>query len=219
MRPLIRFAVVLGLALLVSPAMARVDEPIAGCIRDRLLGGRTDGLGLAKVVSPRARFQWLPKACAVANPECMARQYVVKGDLVVTGGTWGDFTCAYYPNKAGGGAGWLSTAQLQAVPSAPTGGGWIGVWGETRWLRLTLTAAGADIVVKGEAYWQGMHPGNIHTGEIDGRGRPVGDALEVGDYDGCRVRLRRLGPYLLVADNNGCGGMNVRFADVYRRGR
>jgi hypothetical protein len=29
--------------------------------------------------------------------------------------------------------------------------------------------------------------------------------------------MQRLGPYLLVKDNNNCGGMNVSFTSVYRR--
>jgi hypothetical protein len=29
----------------------------------------------------------------------------------------------------------------------------------------------------------------------------------------------RLGPYLVVADNGRCGGMNVSFTGVYRSGR
>ncbi|MGA1798872.1 hypothetical protein VH567_08835 [Sphingomonas sp. 4RDLI-65] len=35
--------------------------------------------------------------------------------------------------------------------------------------------------------------------------------------DDCGVMVRRLGPYLLVRDNNRCGGLNVSFSGVYRR--
>lgn len=35
--------------------------------------------------------------------------------------------------------------------------------------------------------------------------------------DDCGVLVRRLGPYLLVRDNNRCGGLNVSFSGVYRK--
>ena len=36
-------------------------------------------------------------------------------------------------------------------------------------------------------------------------------AFDKGEEYDCKVRLRRLGPYLLVKDNTMCGGMNVTF--------
>ena len=60
----------------------------------------------------------------------------------------------------------------------------------------------------------------MHVGEIDFLGEPVLDLLEIGDgnekYD-CRVRLRRVGNYLLVSDNLNCGGANVTFNGVYSK--
>jgi len=38
-----------------------------------------------------------------------------------------------------------------------------------------------------------------------------------GDVDDCRVAMRLLGPYLLVRDNDNCGGVNVTFSGLYRR--
>lgn len=37
--------------------------------------------------------------------------------------------------------------------------------------------------------------------------------------DDCGVMVRRLSPYLLVRDNNRCGGLNVSFSGVYRKNR
>jgi hypothetical protein len=34
----------------------------------------------------------------------------------------------------------------------------------------------------------------------------------------CSVRLWLLGPYLMVVDNNDCGGMNVSFTGLYAHG-
>ena len=35
--------------------------------------------------------------------------------------------------------------------------------------------------------------------------------------DGCRVRMQRIGPWLLIEDNGGCGGAGVTFTGLYRR--
>jgi hypothetical protein len=37
------------------------------------------------------------------------------------------------------------------------------------------------------------------------------------DEEGCRVRMQRIGPWLLVEDNGGCGGSGVTFSGLYRR--
>jgi xylose isomerase len=61
--------------------------------------------------------------------------------------------------------------------------------------------------------------GAVHVGALGTQGVPKGDRLNVVDTDGypCRVRMRLLLPYLIVADNGACGGMNVSFSGVYRR--
>jgi hypothetical protein len=39
-----------------------------------------------------------------------------------------------------------------------------------------------------------------------------------GSYgDRCHVRMQRIGPWLLVEDNGGCGGAGVTFTGLYRR--
>jgi len=37
------------------------------------------------------------------------------------------------------------------------------------------------------------------------------------DEQGCRVRMQRIGPWLLVEDNGDCGGSGVTFSGLYRR--
>lgn len=209
----------LATGLLLSASAAVADEPAQACVAELLFEHRTGELGLARVVGDqKARFQPAPKVCATGDKRCLGRQYVVKGDVVVTGARRGGFTCAFFPNKTGGADGWMPSSQLAVLPTTGTGGGWAGDWTRDDWASLRLTAAGAEIAVAGEAMWQGATPGAVHTGEIEGRARPVGDTLKVGD-DNCKATLRRLGPYLAVSENGGCGGMNVSFTGVYRRGR
>jgi hypothetical protein len=37
--------------------------------------------------------------------------------------------------------------------------------------------------------------------------------------EGCQVRMQRIGVWLLVVDNSGCGGAGVSFTALYRRGK
>jgi hypothetical protein len=48
--------------------------------------------------------------------------------------------------------------------------------------------------------------------------RPQGNELILVEED-CRVALKLVGDFLIVSDNSQCGGANVRFNGVYRRGR
>ena len=48
--------------------------------------------------------------------------------------------------------------------------------------------------------------------------RLAGPRFEVGDVEEeCRVWGYRRGPYLVVQDNESCGGHNVRFQGLYLR--
>ncbi|MES2444075.1 MAG: hypothetical protein V4574_14695 [Pseudomonadota bacterium] len=66
-------------------------------------------------------------------------------------------------------------------------------------------------------------PGAIRVTFADGQeagslpyDAPGGDDETFGD-DRCRIRMSRLGPYLVVVDNDRCGAANVSFTGVYRR--
>ncbi|WP_252720180.1 hypothetical protein, partial [Acinetobacter baumannii] len=37
--------------------------------------------------------------------------------------------------------------------------------------------------------------------------------------DDCRVRLRRVGPFMIANDTLHCGGLNVTFTGIYQVGR
>ena len=94
--------------------------------------------------------------------------------------------------------------------------------------------AGA-LSISGEATWGGLDPeriksGAVHIGSIEGVAAPVGGSLSFAMTDNdatlpvdqgkdtdCKVWMRRLGPYLLVSDNENCGGANVSFQGVYTR--
>ena len=49
--------------------------------------------------------------------------------------------------------------------------------------------------------------------------KQTGDTLSFADGydDGCKVRMQRIGPWLLIEDNGSCGGAGVTFTGLYRR--
>ena len=88
---------------------------------------------------------------------------------------------------------------------------------EVRTRHLEQGARGDELLVSGTALWIGLND-NVHIGELaEATAQRDGDGLKLAPYDGCAVTLRRAGPWLIVDDNMGCGGLNVTFRGVYRR--
>lgn len=162
---------------------------------------------------------------AKGEPACRQRSYVVAGDTVITGRTHGSYRCAFFPNAVGGSAGWVDAARLQPLPvqAAPALRDWAGHWsnGDDS---LVLRVRDGQLAVTGEAFWPSakptpQRPYGPNLGQIDAVARPRGAVVDFVDSDdeGCQLQARLLGGYLIVSDNSGCGGMNVRFNGVYRR--
>lgn len=174
-----------------------------------------------RLVAVRTRAQFRDR------PEATPRKaYVLPGDLLVAEETRGGFTSVTFVDRRGKpSSGWIETAALRSVPTpAPTRAGWTGHWsyGDAE-IEITPGKARGSLHVAGNATWGGHDPervrtGGIHIGDFDGEVRPSGDRLSYADgYGICTVRMRLLGPYLLVEDNGECGGANVRFTGTYRR--
>ena len=146
--------------------------------------------------------------------------------MVVVGGRQGGFDEATFADARGRATGgWLPAAALGPAPGATAAADWAGHWESPDSNVDIVRAAGGALHVTGDATWGGHDPervrnGGVHTGELDFTARPVGDRLtSVADDDICHVRMHRAGPYLLVDDDGGCGGMNVTFSGIYRRAR
>lgn len=157
---------------------------------------------------------------------CKGRAYVVPGDRVAVSRTHGDYTCAFYPGKGGGTAGWVETRRLVPVPvdRDPPQSAWIGLWepsGGNPSVRF-FDESGALSVI-GEAYWPGRpgthHWPSTHIGEIAGQVARSGASATYSDDDACEIAFTLLGDWLVAGDNNQCGGANVSFSAVYRRTR
>lgn len=184
-------------------------------------------------------------ACPAAIARCARKAFVVPGDAVIVTAISGAYACAAFTGpapKAAATVGWLPRAMLVEAARDTTArapADWAGTWrsGPEQEIRIR-PGGGGQIVVAGDATFGGSDPervrrGGVNVGEIagtsavengtaafafgdDGTTRPF-DAKRPEGADLCRVRLWRLGRYLVAADNMMCGGMNVTFTGVYRR--
>jgi hypothetical protein len=162
--------------------------------------------------------------CPGNGQKCLQRAYLIRGDVLLTGRSRGDYVCAFFLKHVGGSAGWLRSRDVTTLPAqpAPSLGAWSGHWrdGDNE---IRLSARKNDLVAEGEAYWPGANPppdqfpGGPNVGEMGGVAHPHGQSAVFGKADECRVELVLFSSYLVVSDNGDCGGMNVRFNGVYHR--
>jgi hypothetical protein len=155
----------------------------------------------------------------------------VPGDLVLAGRIKGDFTCITYQSpvkkKQAWTDGWLPSAALTPVAPMPSpkASDWIGTWDHPHGSIEIRRGAGGKLHIQGEMIVPGAR--DVHTGEIEAEVMPGKDAIAFTDdgsipfekTDGgeCRVRMHRIGPWLVVEDNSGCGGAGVTFMGFYHR--
>jgi hypothetical protein len=210
-----------------SAACAANGSPDNWCRNGLFPQEEFPSLGLARVAAGgKVRFlnDFSPE-CPSKAQRCLGRAYVVPGDLVITGHSYGDYICAFFPNRAGGSAGWIQARDLTRLPDqpAPRLEAWVGEWrdGDDR---IRLSVKGTELAAEGEAFWPAEYPdpklvpGGPHDGEMGGTARPSGASVVFEDGEtGCRVKLHLIAPFLVATDNGQCGGVNVRFDGVYRR--
>jgi hypothetical protein len=183
--------------------------------------------------------------CPNAGATCATRAFVVGGDAVVVSATAGDYACATFTGpgpKAVSTSGFLPRTQLGAPPpeaQVNASAAWAGAWqsGDEQTITIRPKPDGR-IVIEGDATWGAHDPDRVKRGAVNAGNVSAEVSIAEGvaaftmDGDGatkpfdlklpddsvvCRVKLWRLGPYLVAADNLGCGGMNVTFTGVYRK--
>ncbi len=197
--------------------------------RNGLFASDQAPFGLAKVTGAgRVPFLGDMDACPNETPACKGTGYLVAGDEVITGKARGPYVCVFYPNKGGGSAGWVGANRLvrERVVGPPLLTAWAGQWsyGDDS---IRLKARGSELVADGDAFWPSanpplsVRPGGPNIGQFSGKAHPEGGHVVFKDGTGeyaCVVTLDLVGRYLIASDNSNCGGMNVRFDGVYRRG-
>ncbi|MET0529192.1 MAG: hypothetical protein ABW003_12805 [Microvirga sp.] len=199
-------------------------------------------LGRVNNQSSRVNFlktSILKAGCPNMSAACQDKPYLVPGDEVVIIGTKGDFVCASYAGKHGRITdGWLRRSAISIVQDQPDVSvkDWIGRWqsGPEQRIVIEQVDKAGVLAIKGDATWGASDPervkrGAVNIGSLEAETKAEGATLSFGmgengtlpfdqaDEADCKVRMQRLGPYLLVKDNNNCGGMNVSFTSVYRR--
>jgi hypothetical protein len=197
-------------------------------------------MAVSKVTArPRVNFIKSPydddfkaEACPTAAEACRKKSYLVTGDLVLIGKTRGDFTCVSYQsplaNKQVWTKGWLPGAALTPVAPMPSPqmADWIGAWRHPGG-SIAIKDGGGKLEIEGRMIVPGAR--DVHFGEIKAQVTPEKDTVAFVDdgtipFDNadaleveCRVRMQRIGPWLMVEDNGGCGGAGVSFIGLYRR--
>ena len=237
-KPLV--CVVLGVGLILAMTFAARAED-GNCSGFGSLAGNPElSLGRINANAPRTYFvrnRAEASDCPSAAAKCQGKSYFVPGDRVILSRTNGPFVCVDFTDAKGVlRPTWAPASAIdREVAPPPTLADWYGEWAEVESkIVLKPSAKAGALSISGEATWGALDPervkaGAVHIGSIEGVAAPVGAALSFAMGDNvtlpvdkaqdsdCKVWMRRLGPYLLVSDNNNCGGMNVSFWGVYKR--
>jgi hypothetical protein len=228
----------LGAALFATQASAYDAYDPANCVGVDWDDARS--LIVAKVVArPRINFVKSPydddfkaQGCPAATAACRMKSYLVTGDLVLAARTRGEFTCVAFSSPPGKKPtwtrGWLPSSALTPVaPMAEPGlSDWLGNWDQPHaGIEIKRGGIGGRLTIEGIAAFKGAR--DVHTGAINAQVMPGKDTiaflddgwlpLETQCDSGCRVRMQRIGPFLLVEDNGACGGAGVTFTGLYHR--
>lgn len=191
--------------------------------------------GLSKVVgasTEKIKFEY--SAAELKERKLKTLPYLLVGDNVVTGKVVPGYTCSLYGSSNGRvTTGWLPTNKLQPLPPEPIPlAAWSGQWtrkGEVDWrsssIEIYPDVKSGLLRIEGHGHWAASEKDaqyrGPNTGQFSAFTRPDGRYLHVVDsyYEtsSCQVDLVLLPPYLLVKDNNQCGGMNVRFLGLYQQ--
>jgi hypothetical protein len=171
-------------------------------------------------------------SCPAASEACRKRSYLITDDLVLVGKTRGDFTCVSYQAPLAKAqtwtTGWLPSVALAKVERmpAPAAADWLGNWEHPGGgLTITKAADGRFKIEGGQVVPAGR---DFNAGAINALAAPKDGIIAFVDDgstpferpsqgDECRVRLQRVGPLLLVEENNDCGGSGVSFTGLYHR--
>ena len=177
----------------------------------------------------RADFEtgnWRYGCQSEIEARCRRKTYVIGGDIVLVGQSRGSKVRAAYTNGKRMTLDWLPRAALVAIPTpATTLASWRGSWSRDDESRIEIhpDKRPGRLKVAGETVWGSHDPervkrGGVHLGDFSETAAPIGSRLSIADVDDiCHVQLRLIGPYLVVVDNQQCGGANVSFSGVYRK--
>jgi hypothetical protein len=176
-------------------------------------------LQLARVTgSDRAVFlQDSTAGCPQKGAACRKNESAAPGAELIVSKVRDGFACAWQTLDA---MGWLPVSRLDfngAFERNPPVATWVGDWKFfDNHLVISLLPDGRRLHVKGAAFWHGLS--TTHEGAVTADGAPSGNGVVLSE-GGCELRLTLIGGRIAAADNNACGGANVRFTGVYEAPR
>jgi hypothetical protein len=187
-----------------------------------LVAARVTGASRIHFIKSTYDDDFKAESCPNSTEACRRKSYLVTSDLVLMGKSLGPFTCSSYQSSLAKKQiwefGWLPTETLTPVkPASQTVvSDWLGRWSHP----------GGHVEVKqGEkgklhidAFMVVPTFRDFHNGSFNANVVPHNDRIDItDDGDGCRVRIQRIQSWLMVQDNDGCGGAGVTFTGLYRR--
>ena len=223
------FAILTITTLFTVSAFAQIEGNPENWCRDGFFTRDTDDFRIGRITgltSERAYFYKDDRDDCPDGKNCRAKAYLVTGDEVIVGRSFGRKSCVWYtPVKGAPTSGWLDTYRLKSIKpdKNPNLSTWLGEWTYARnGINFTENKLAGYLNVTGDATWQGIGA-NVHVGEIDERVEPTGNLLKLGENEtgeyACKVKMHLIGKYLVVADNLRCGGANVTFSGIYTKRR
>jgi len=165
---------------------------------------------------------------ASPKKKCSKNSFVLGGFEYLVSHQEEGWSCIYFKDSAA----WIRTDQLKLFKPQenPKASDWTGVWKDgVNKVVIQFVKKKSQFKIKGEAYWYGAMLGPkeqvVHTGELEGEVRAVGNKLTIGneaDFESkekyeCVARFTLVNKSLVITDNSLCGGANVRFDGVYKR--
>lgn len=133
--------------------------------------------------------------------------------------------CAYDPITNN--SGWIPVGDVvienPQPATTPSLAQWVGdwtAWGGSYTISINSTSTGNALHAEGNGEWQGAY--STHVGQFSSDATPTAEQATFIDgnppnpdtFD-CQVIAKLVGPYLVISDNQNCGGVNVSFGGIY----
>jgi hypothetical protein len=205
---------IIALLLVIAHSGCAQTRPAGAC---PFIGFESDPQkepSLAEVATKTPAQTWMacdsPTGCFSLRAEPDSPVLIYKSE--------GEWTCGYGADRNGAASAWFRSKDLRRLEFAadPPIAGWYGIWmsGGDRMV-ISPENNGKGLHLSGNATWHGAN-GNEHFGDTKGDAVPAGNRLHYVS-GGCVIDLTLAGKYILAEDNQGCGGMNVRFSGFWKR--
>ncbi len=216
------------LCMLMAPSVQAIEAYACRNGHFPAFAGQVRDAEVTAAADQRVHFRDDAAGCP-ENDSCIRKAYLVNGDRLLVGNETDGWACVWYFGKEHEFVGWLPAhhVRAQVAANAPEADDWTGRWvpiAGGNQIVITRPSPTGPLAVEGEAIWQGginsYGERVVHVGAFEGKARPAGDLLKISEGDDtydCSVTLQHVAGNLVVTDNSHCGGMNVRFDDVYRK--